>query len=380
MKTLIIGMGEIGNALKDILSLKYEVQTYDIRDVTPIPIEAEILHICYPHIENFVEITNKYIELVNPKYVVVHSSCMVGTTAQLTGSLIFHSPCLGKHPYITEHMKVYLKLLSYNHDKYYRAMDVVKYFTDAGINMELQHGGTDATELMKLLELTRYCVFLACAKEQEKICEQFGYGYEGIVNRFEHIRNEGLDKLGAHSYRQPEFQSIFEKYIGGHCTLEDTELLLRQVKSNLIEEAYKIGRGTNIWPNSNVYNTAKIGKGCSIGQFCEIGDNVVIGDNIRIGAHTFIPYGVTIMDDVFIAPRVSFSNDKHPPAGKDKWGKILVKKGAVIGMGSIILPGVTIGERAVVGAGSVVTKDIPDGEVWYGTAAYPRSKREEVYK
>jgi acetyltransferase-like isoleucine patch superfamily enzyme len=49
-------------------------------------------------------------------------------------------------------------------------------------------------------------------------------------------------------------------------------------------------------------------------------------------------------------------------------------------MGSIILPGVTIGENAVVGAGSVVTKDVADNTVVYGQAAYPHGMRKEVYE
>ena len=41
----------------------------------------------------------------------------------------------------------------------------------------------------------------------------------------------------------------------------------------------------------------------------------------------------------------------------------------VIGAGAVILPGVTVGEKAVVGAGAVVTKDVPAGETWVGNPA-----------
>jgi len=47
----------------------------------------------------------------------------------------------------------------------------------------------------------------------------------------------------------------------------------------------------------------------------------------------------------------------------------LIKKGAAIGMGSVILPAVTVGECALIGAGSVVTKNVPAGERWYGNPA-----------
>jgi acetyltransferase-like isoleucine patch superfamily enzyme len=227
---------------------------------------------------------------------------------------------------------------------------------------------------MKLLELCRYGTYIAFAKEQDKICESFGLDYSLVVAEYEQSRNEGICRANHPELQQPVLYP-FKDYIAGHCTIEDMEIMLSQVETPILKEAYKVGRGTTIWGNCNIYKTAKIGKGVSIGQFTEIGPGVVIGNGVRIGAHCFIPEGVTIEDDCFIAPRVSFSNDKRPPSKKECWGKILVKKGAAIGMGSIILPDVTIGEGALVGAGAVVTKDIPAWEKWYGVPAYSHGDR-----
>ena len=83
---------------------------------------------------------------------------------------------------------------------------------------------------------------------------------------------------------------------------------------------------------------------------------------------TFIPEGVTIEDDVFIGLNATFTNDKYPRSIGD-WGllKTMVKKGASIGDGSVILPGITIGENAMVGADSVITKDVPQMRWLLGT-------------
>ncbi|MEI3417887.1 MAG: DapH/DapD/GlmU-related protein [Blautia sp.] len=48
---------------------------------------------------------------------------------------------------------------------------------------------------------------------------------------------------------------------------------------------------------------------------------------------------------------------------------VVIKNGVFIGANSIILKGVTIGEKAIIGAGSVVTRSIPDGEIWAGNPA-----------
>ena len=103
-----------------------------------------------------------------------------------------------------------------------------------------------------------------------------------------------------------------------------------------------------------------------MGSFCDIG-GCVIGDNCKIQSYVFIPSGVEIGDDCFIGPHVCFTNDKKPPS--DNWSKTIVKKGAVIGAGAIILPGITIGENSIIGAGAVVTKDTLAGKTYVGNPA-----------
>ena len=379
MKTLVIGNGEIGSALARVLSKVYRVDIWDskFKGVAP-PIGIyDIMHICIPYSKNFVAIVDDYVEYYKPTYTINHSSVPVGTTIKINGNS-YHSPVRGKHPNMEEGLYNYTKYLSYDLGHHDDMNALEEYFSKAGINIKMIPQ-TKTTELMKLLELCRYGVYIAFAKEQESICKHFGERYDLVVSKYEKSRNEGIVKCGMPELQQPVLYP-FKDFVGGHCTVEDMELLLEQLETPLLKEAYEIDKATKVWGNTNIYSSAKIGKGCSIGQFCEIGHNVVIGNNVRIGAFSFIPEGVTIGEGCFIAPKVTFSNDKHPPSSKEYWGKIEVKKNATIGMGAIILPGVTIGENAVVGAGSIVTKDIPDGEVWYGNPAYPHGKKGEVYE
>jgi len=130
-------------------------------------------------------------------------------------------------------------------------------------------------------------------------------------------------------------------------------------KYSVVENA-EVGENTVIRDFCNIFG-CKIGNDCKIAAFVEIQKNVKIGDNCAIEAFSFIPSGVTIEDEVFIGPHVCFTNDLKPRAVNPGWKTIptLVKKGASIGAGSIILCGVTIGEKAMIAAGSVVTKDVP---------------------
>ena len=115
-----------------------------------------------------------------------------------------------------------------------------------------------------------------------------------------------------------------------------------------------------IWDEDlvNLYDS-EFGTGCKIGCFVEIGGSILCR-NVSIGAFTFIPPGVYIEDDVWIGPRVTFMNDKYPPSAKPFIPiKTSVLRGASIGAGCLILPGVTIGKRSTIGAGSLVTENVP---------------------
>lgn len=128
---------------------------------------------------------------------------------------------------------------------------------------------------------------------------------------------------------------------------------------------------TNVWQFCVVFPQAKIGESCNICSHCLIENEVTIGNNVTIKSGVQIWDGVDIEDDVFIGANVTFTNDKYPRSKNPNWTllKTRICRGAAIGAGSTILPGVTIGEGAMIGAGSVVTKDIPAGELWFGNPA-----------
>ncbi|MCX7704820.1 MAG: acyltransferase [bacterium] len=127
----------------------------------------------------------------------------------------------------------------------------------------------------------------------------------------------------------------------------------------------------------------------------EIGNNVYIGHNtilkgyyknlMIIGDHTWIGQqcflhsagNLTIGKGVGIGPGVIILTSEHDASNIDipvcfeplKLERVIIKDGADIGAGSIILPGIIIGKGAIIGAGSVVTHDVPDYEIWIGVPA-----------
>jgi acetyltransferase-like isoleucine patch superfamily enzyme len=133
----------------------------------------------------------------------------------------------------------------------------------------------------------------------------------------------------------------------------------------------------------NLYGCV-VGDGTRIGAFVEIQKNAAVGSRCKISSHTFICEGVTIEDEVFVGHGVMFINDRHPRATAGgrlqtdvDWTIVptLVRRGASIGSGAVILCGVTIGARAMVGAGAVVTRDVPDDAVVAGVPARARAQQ-----
>lgn len=141
----------------------------------------------------------------------------------------------------------------------------------------------------------------------------------------------------------------------------------------------KIGSGTRVWHLVQIREGVVIGENCIIGKDVYIDFDVKIGNNVKVQNSALLYHGATIEDGVFIGPQVCLTNDRMPRAitsdgqlkGNDDWmvGPILIKYGASIGAGSLILPDVTVGRFALVGAGAVVTRNVPDHGLVVGNPA-----------
>lgn len=139
----------------------------------------------------------------------------------------------------------------------------------------------------------------------------------------------------------------------------------------LVDEGVTIGPGTRVWGFTHLLSGARIGADCNICEQVFIEGDVVVGDRVTVKCGVQLWDGMYVEDDVFIGPNVTFGNDlfprsKHYPQA---FLQTHIKAGASIGGGAVILPGVTIGEKAMVGAGSVVTNSVPAGAVVVGNPA-----------
>jgi acetyltransferase-like isoleucine patch superfamily enzyme len=152
----------------------------------------------------------------------------------------------------------------------------------------------------------------------------------------------------------------------------------------------ELGAGTIVSTGALVFAGTTIGARVIVGdqacvrERCQIGDDVVIGrgalvendsmvgDLTKIQAMAYVTAYSTIEDNVFIAPCVQTSNDNF--MGRTERRHALrkgptIRRGARVGVGAVLCPGVEIGEEAFVGAGTVVVQDVPARVVVVGNPA-----------
>lgn len=115
----------------------------------------------------------------------------------------------------------------------------------------------------------------------------------------------------------------------------------------------------------------KIGNNVSIGSHSMIEHHIVLEDGVRIHSNVFIPEYSIIEESSWLGPSVTLTNAAYPKSAnaKNKLVGPRIHRGAIIGAGVTILPGVSIGINAFVGAGSVVVDHVPDNHVVVGNPA-----------
>lgn len=123
---------------------------------------------------------------------------------------------------------------------------------------------------------------------------------------------------------------------------------------------------------ATVREDVSIGKGTIIGRGVTVENRVSVGKKCKIESNAYITAISIIEDYCFIAPCVAFSNDNflgRTEERKKHFKGAAIRKGARIGAGAVLLPGIEVGEDALVAAGSVVTKNVPPRMIVMGTPA-----------
>jgi acetyltransferase-like isoleucine patch superfamily enzyme len=134
----------------------------------------------------------------------------------------------------------------------------------------------------------------------------------------------------------------------------------------------EIGARTIVGDQACIRERCRIGDDVVVGRGSLVENDTTVGDRTKIQAGAYVTAYSTVEEDVFIAPCVVTTNDNFMGRTERRHALIkgpTIRRGARVGGGAILCPGVEIGEEAFVGAGAVVTRDVPPGKVAVGVPA-----------
>jgi UDP-N-acetyl-D-mannosaminuronate dehydrogenase len=247
-KVLVVGLGEVGRPLFDLLkeSGQFTVYGFDTDSAKlcevgqsrdNLPAELDVMHICLPCSEQdkFISIVADYAKKFSPKLLIINSTVPPGTTVEVSRNcscLAAHSPVRGVHKSL-EHMKWELKRWT----KYVGGVDVAstkaasKHFQRLGLKTKILKSSLE-TELAKLFETTYRAWMITCFQEMHRISRHFHAHFDDVVDFIEDTHRVRSDR-----------PVMFPGVIGGHCIIPNTELLLRSYDSEPLRYILKSNEG-----------------------------------------------------------------------------------------------------------------------------------------
>lgn len=237
-KHLIIGMGEIGQAISEVLSKAYGPSVIGKLDANTelnynIGGKYDVLHICFPHTKEFEEHVKVYQEayLADGGITIVHSTVPIGTCHEIRA---VSSPVRGTHPNIIDGLRVMVKYFGGE-----GAYTAAKYFEGAGIKTRVLAQAKDC-EAAKLWDTLQFGWMILLSKAIKESCDREGVNFEIVYREWNQTYNEGYRALGQEKFCRP-FLDFVAGGVGGHCVIPNLHLL-RSPLCDILLEADKVIR------------------------------------------------------------------------------------------------------------------------------------------
>lgn len=212
MKSLVVGCGQIGSAIVDIL----QCDGYDsVKGIEAPRKKYDVLHICFGYSKTFEKDVREYQSKFGSRLVIIHSTVPIGTSKRL-GAV--HSPCRGIHPDLREGILTFTKW--FGGEKALEAVDVFKEYIP---NWRTTFN-SDNTEAMKIWDTTQYGLNIYLEKMIHAHCEENNLDFNIVYKEANREYNEGYEKLF-----HPEYKKYILKHvdgpIGGHCVIPNLAFL-----------------------------------------------------------------------------------------------------------------------------------------------------------
>src|SRR3989344_250789 len=227
----ILGYGEIGKSIARFYSSTGSGQA-KIKDLKRDDglVNLDVLHVCIPWSEKFIDIVKKEIKKSGAKLTVIHSTVVPGTTKKIGGHAV-HSPVRGVHPNLYEGIKTFVKYIGADDKKTGQLAN--KHLAALGIPTRLVHS-SKTTEALKLWDTTQYGLSIILNKEIKKWCDKVGVDFEIAYTDANKTYNQGYKKLCRHEVIRPYLKYMPGK-VGGHCIIPNAHLLDSEIAKFILK-------------------------------------------------------------------------------------------------------------------------------------------------
>jgi UDP-N-acetyl-D-mannosaminuronate dehydrogenase len=236
-RTLVVGLGEVGGALAQVLESSGPILKHDIERVE---IEGPIgvMHLCIPFSSQaqYEQAALEYIERFRPALTIINSTVLPGTTRSIgarSGARVAFSPVRGKHVRMVEDLGHYIKFVAAVDPQV--ASMAVRHFESVGLKPRTM-SKVETLELAKLAETTYFGVLIAFAQELNRFAEHLRADYFFA----EHLRADYFEATDF--FEEVDFlprTKYFPGFIGGHCVIPNIKLLQQLRDSDLLNAIMK---------------------------------------------------------------------------------------------------------------------------------------------
>jgi 3-hydroxyisobutyrate dehydrogenase-like beta-hydroxyacid dehydrogenase len=233
-KVAILGTGEIGRSMMEVLKPFYKVygKSRSIDELKYKGIkEVDVLHVCIPFSDDFIKIVTQNIHELKPKLTIINSTVMPGTTREIARRsvkcCVVNSPVLGVHPNLAQGIKTFKKFVG---GLTKEAIDMaIEHFKVAGVEC-IGVLSPESTEWGKILDTTTYGIQIVVEKEIHALCQKHKLDFNTVYTNWTTNYNEGYTKLGMGHVARPVLKHS-EGKIGGHCVVPNA-IKLEKFRAN----------------------------------------------------------------------------------------------------------------------------------------------------
>lgn len=229
MSDLIIGLGEIGSAVKKAVCPMADVYDINFDKIHKRHRIVNIMHICFPYSEEFVDQVTQYISDYSPEHIIIWATVPIGTTNKIDRKAV-HSPVEGRHPHLGESIHKMTRWIGTNSK--IEGSYFTRYFNKVGINCRVVYS-PNYTEFLKLRSTSKYGVNLVWTDYEAGVANRIGMDFK-YLKEFDESYNNLYQELNM-PWAQRYVLDPPNGKIGGHCVVPNAKLLDEQYPHYLLK-------------------------------------------------------------------------------------------------------------------------------------------------